>query len=227
MLIIAHRGAPAEAVENTRTGFVAALRSGAHMVETDLQLTLDGHLVIHHDASTRRLFGVNRIIAREPLERLRGLRYPNGDAILTLAELLALIDNQVPVNLELKARGSGATLVRFLATQPYAGQLLISSPHPEELHWVRAAGLEVPLGPVVETMTEDRWPMLAEGWCRFISVSRRRLHAELIQRLHDLGLQVLVYTVNRPRDMEQMATAGADGIFTDNPTLAMRVLRKE
>jgi glycerophosphoryl diester phosphodiesterase len=224
MLVIVHRGAPAEAVENSRSSFVAALGSGAHMVETDLQLTLDGHLVIHHDPTTRRLCDTNRIIAREPLERLLPLRYRNGDGLLTLIELLELIRGRVPVNLELKARGSGAALLRFLADQHYDGPLLVSSPHLEELRVVRDADPDMPLGPVADAVSSSLRQTLRENWCQFISVNRRRTTAELIHSLQDLGLQVYVYTVNHPQEMRRLAAAGADGIFTDNPALAIRVL---
>ena len=224
MLVIGHRGAPAEAVENSRSSFVAALGSGAHMVETDLQLTLDGHLVIHHDPNTRRLFDSSRVIAREPLERLQLLRYRNGDGLLILTELLELIHGQVPVNLELKARGSGAALLRFLADQPYDGPLLVSSPHLEELRVVRDADPDMPLGPVADAVSSSLRQTLHENWCQFVSISRRRSTAELIRSLQDLGLQVYVYTVNDPQEMRHLAAAGADGIFTDNPALAIRVL---
>jgi glycerophosphoryl diester phosphodiesterase len=225
MLVIGHRGAPAEAVENSLSSFVAALRSGAHMMETDLQLTPDGHLVIHHDPTTRRLFKISRTIAREPLERLLLLRYGNGDRLLTLIELLELIQGQIPVNLELKARGSGAALLRFLAARPYDGRLLISSPHLEELRVVRDAALDMPLGPVAKSVSSSLRQTLRENWCQFVSVDRRRTTAESIRSLHDLGLRVYVYTVNDPQEMRHLAAAGADGIFTDNPALAIRVLK--
>ncbi len=225
MLIIAHRGAPAQAVENTRSSFLAALRSGAHMVETDLQLTADGHLVIHHDTNTKRLFGINRMLGRETLEGLSSLRYANGDALMTLTDLLELFHGQIPLNLELKAQGSGAALVDFLAERPYDGRLLVSSTHLEELRVIRAAGLPMPLGPVVETMSPRLWEALAEGWYQFISISRRGVDVELIEHLHERVLEVYVYTVNAPQEMMRLAVAGADGIFTDNPALAMQVLQ--
>ena len=49
MLTIAHRGASGYAPENTRAAFERAIEMGADMVETDVQLTLDGELVLIHD----------------------------------------------------------------------------------------------------------------------------------------------------------------------------------
>lgn len=224
MLIIAHRGAPAETVENTHTAFVAALRSGAHMVETDLQLTLDGQLVIHHDADTKRLMGTRLVIAREPLVRLRTLRYANGDELLSLTELLELVDGRVPINLELKAQGGAQALLAFLAAQDYRGPLLVSSQHLEELTAFGSHGLQVPLGPVANTLSAAIWNGLADHRWQFVSISRRGLQMDSIQRLQRHKVRVYVYTVNDAQEMLKLAAAGADGIFTDNPTLAMQVL---
>ncbi len=224
MLIIAHRGASAEAVENTRSAFLAALRSGADMVETDLQLTLDGHLVIHHDATTKRLMNARRVIAREPLSKLRALRYANGEVMLTLAELLELINGRVPVNLELKAPGSARALLESLAGDAYRGPLLVSSKHLEELDIFRRHRPDVPMGPVINAWSPAGTRRLSDHPWQFVSINHRGLGAEGIHRLQNLGVKVYIYTVNDPDHMHQLVAAGADGIFTDNPSLAVREL---
>jgi glycerophosphoryl diester phosphodiesterase len=279
MIVIAHRGAPAEAIENTRSAFQAALRSGAVMLETDLHLTLDGHLVIHHDPTTKRLMGVNLTIADTPLDKLITLRHANGDGLLTLAELFALVDGQLPINVELKGRGTGATLVRLLREHRYAGRILVSSQHWEELEAVHQGGEEpdrgaaakggpnsrflpreaankfreiadrnpsspgeaaltrkppvarnttatLPTGPVVEKLSAAVWKRLEARTCQFVSLGRRAFSAEVLVRLHALKLQLYVYTVNDPKEMVRFAAAGVDAIFTDNPGLAVRVLKR-
>jgi glycerophosphoryl diester phosphodiesterase len=225
MLIIAHRGAPAEAVENTRSSFRAALRSRAHMLETDLRLSSDGHLVLHHDATTRRLCGVSRTIARQPLKRLRLLRYANGGRILTLFDLFALVRGTLAVNLELKAAGTARALVKHLERRPYSGVLLISSPHLAELSEVRESGLSAPLGPVLNTLRPSTWEQLEQGHFQFVSLNKRLCTGRVLGRLRDLRLIIFVYTVNDPTEMVKFAQAPVNGIFTDHPTLAARTLR--
>ncbi len=51
---IAHRGARAYAPENTLPAFEMAAQMGCHMVELDVHLSADGHLVVHHDDDLRR-----------------------------------------------------------------------------------------------------------------------------------------------------------------------------
>lgn len=224
MMIIAHRGASGDVVENSPSAFLAALRSGAGMVETDLQLTLDGHLVIHHDTSTKRLMHVRRVIAREPLVRLQALCYVNGEGMLTLAELLELIDGSLPVNLELKAPGSARALVEFLAGHPYQGSMLVSSQHLGELDVFRRHRPDIPMGPVINAWSAALARTFSDRPWQFVSINHRGLRPETIHRLQTIGLKVYVYTVNDPQEMHQLAAAGADGIFTDQPSLAVREL---
>ena len=47
---------------------------------------------------------------------------------------------------------------------------------------------------------------------------------ELVQEAHDLGLVVCTWTVNEIKDLENMVDAGVDGIITDYPDRAQRVL---
>ncbi|MFO7811834.1 MAG: glycerophosphodiester phosphodiesterase family protein [Pelovirga sp.] len=52
--ICAHRGARSIAPENTLLAFEVAQRCGAHLLETDVQMTADGHLVLFHDRGLKR-----------------------------------------------------------------------------------------------------------------------------------------------------------------------------
>ena len=47
--ILGHRGASAQAPENTKAAFEMAYKMGADGIETDLQLAADGTIVVHHN----------------------------------------------------------------------------------------------------------------------------------------------------------------------------------
>ena len=63
MLIIAHRGASAEAPENTLAAFRRAIELGADGVEFDVRLAADGVPVVIHDATLKRTAGIDRRVA--------------------------------------------------------------------------------------------------------------------------------------------------------------------
>ena len=56
----------------------------------------------------------------------------------------------------------------------------------------------------------DAWSM---------NISRQMASREIIDKAHDQGYRVLVYTVNDPHEAERLKEWGVDGLFTDRPDL--------
>jgi glycerophosphoryl diester phosphodiesterase len=87
-LWISHRGYKAAAVENTHEAFTAAVAAGFTALETDLRLSSDGHIVLHHDPDLRRLTDSARRVAdltRRELEAVR-LAHDGTEARLLFLE---------------------------------------------------------------------------------------------------------------------------------------------
>ena len=120
-MIVAHRGSSAQAPENTLPAFQLAWKQGADAIETDLQLTKDGHIVCFHDKDTKRVNGQQLNIADATLEELRqldvgniqpqdcgrALRSWNGDQykgvrIPTSAEVFATVPAGKKIFIEIK-----------------------------------------------------------------------------------------------------------------------------
>ncbi len=98
MLIIAHRGASADATENTLEAFRLAWRQGADAIETDLRLTADGEVVALHDPALSRIHGSNRFLHRTTLSDLHRV----APRVPTLADILAISPPSAHLVLELK-----------------------------------------------------------------------------------------------------------------------------
>lgn len=85
-LLLGHRGARSEALENTLHGFEHAYGlqpRGLAGVEFDVQLTADGHLIIFHDETLQRLCGLqSRVDQLSLVEIQRQLQ--SGHKIITL-----------------------------------------------------------------------------------------------------------------------------------------------
>ena len=120
-LVIAHRGASAQAPENTLPAFQLAWEQGADGIEADFQLTKDGHIVCFHDKDTKRLAGQQLAVADASLEELRqfdagsiqpqaaerALRSWKGDQykgtrIPTIAEVFATVPREKKIFIEIK-----------------------------------------------------------------------------------------------------------------------------
>jgi len=108
-LILGHRGARLRAPQNTLPAFQAAIDHGADGVEFDVQLTKDGHLVIHHDFSIEQDSNGHGFIASMTFADLRALDFGSwfapefeGTQIPTLAETLDCVKDMKYINVELK-----------------------------------------------------------------------------------------------------------------------------
>lgn len=94
-VVIGHRGAPRDAVENTLDSMDAALRAGANALELDLCLTRDGEVIVWHDWDSDALIAVSRQLGIETRLLSRPQPPPIGDPFrrpiheLTLAEVRA------------------------------------------------------------------------------------------------------------------------------------------
>lgn len=107
--VCAHRGSMTSHPENTLPAFEAAIESGAHMIEFDVQLSKDGELVILHDATVDRTTDGTGKVSEMTFEELRQLDAGSwkgeefqGQKIPTLQEVLSIMPKNIWLNIHLK-----------------------------------------------------------------------------------------------------------------------------
>lgn len=99
--VIAHRGDPVHAIENTLPAIERAIADGAEVVEIDIRLSADGQVVLVHDETTERIFGQVAPVAQQSLDELTELRSPDGSRIVTLAEALQAVDGRAELLIDM------------------------------------------------------------------------------------------------------------------------------
>jgi len=247
MQIIAHRGASAEAPENTLAAFRRALELGVGMIELDVHLTSDGIPVVIHDETLSRTSDGKGAVSDLPLERVRGFSaggwYGGSfreERIPTLAEVYELVGDRAEINVEIKGEAE-ETAEGALGVVNGAGAIagtLFSSFEPPALERIRAssasARLALLLGPGspgdADTLLSGdpgarvlaqvaRWePLRLEG----VNLHRMFASAGLVEALHERNLRVCVYTVDSLRSVRAMARMEVDGVFTNDPAPLLR-----
>jgi len=108
-MIVAHRGASAEAPENTLASFTLAWQRGADAVEGDFYLTRDGQIVTIHDKTTGRTANRDISVPNSTLAELKQLDFGSwkssqyrGERIPTLGEVLAVVRAGKKIFIEVK-----------------------------------------------------------------------------------------------------------------------------
>ena len=221
-LVIGHRGASAEAPENTLHAFRTAASRGADWIELDVRLTTDSELAVIHDAH----LADGRIVADLSRSELPADVPVLADALVASAHM--------GVNVEIKHDPVEAGFAddRHIADITVAAvvnspvEILVSSFDLGVIERVRHLAPDLPTAYLVMDPTA---PLDAVATC--VAGGHAALHpwdrvvdARLVDRCHDAGLKINVWTVDDPDRMLELAGLGVDGIVTNHPGLARRVL---
>lgn len=221
-LTLAHRGDWSEAPENTLAAFAAAERAGADMVELDVQLTADGAVVVHHDRTLERVWGVRAAVAELSLREIRAIgegdaRVPELHEALAACALPVMLDykEQEPVVEPALAevRRAGA-LGRVL----WAGHNLVGHRLLRELE---------PAARIALSWTGRTPP--AEGLLDELGVEWFNPEWDVVERdvvdaMHARGLKVSTWTVDDAATMRRVVDLGVDAVITNRVGMLVALL---
>lgn len=214
-VVVAHRGAPDRALENSLTSFSLAVADGADMIEFDVRLSGDGAPVVVHDARTGRTAKENVPVASATAARLRSVRLKNGEPLPFLPDVLDLIGGKVPVNIESKAPGAMASVARALRNGGYPGAVLLSSGLRDECLAARSLLPNIPCGLVTGRPSASDVAFCRRHGLPSIHPDHRTLSVLRTRKVKEAGLLLVPYTVNDAAVFFRLADSGADGIFSD------------
>ena len=145
MKIIAHRGFSGKYAENTLLAFSKAIEAGADGIETDLQLSLDGEIILFHDSNLKHLTGVDAKSESLTLKALKKLYVNEVESIPTLDELLHLAEGKINLVLEVKYNPN---------TYKQLCEILVSKIE-NKLDWVEVSCFEDVVLAYVDTLNPD------------------------------------------------------------------------
>lgn len=224
--IIAHRGAPREALENTLAAFEIALDQNADGVELDVHATMDGTVVVHHDADVP--WPVASSTTRRPIADIdakRALAYALRDNahMPTLDAVLDLIGERSVVYIEVKATGIERPLLAVLNRHPKARVAVHSFDHRVPVA-VRAARPSTRIG-----LLSASYPISLD---RFIGAAKpdafwqqaNLIDQALVEETHALGARLIAWTVNDAQHAHALIAMGVDALCTDTPALLRAAL---
>jgi len=229
--VIAHRGFSAQAPENTLVAVRRAIAVGADMVEVDVTVTADGHVICLHDEALDRTTNGHGPASALPLSTVAALDAGSwfgprfaGEPVPTLAAVLTLAKGHILVNVEIKPEAAERHVVpkvaELIRDHGMLDNVIVSSFSPEALRHMKLVDPEV----VTVSLLNDRLhegldplEVVQEVGSRGLNLSKDRVTPQLVERCHRHGLPVGVYTVNSRRQMRRLIRMGVHSIFTDHP----------
>lgn len=222
--VIAHRGASGYAPENTRAAFDLAIEMGADAIETDVQVTRDGVLVLIHDDRVDRTTNGTGPVADYTLAELQDLDAGGwfdpafaGQGVLTLAEFFAEYGTRIPFCLEIKDPLATAPFLDWMSTTNLPDGLQVTSFSWTAVLAVRAALPTVTTGFLSKAFDADIMDRCVARGITQVCPPAALLTSNLVEAAHGLGLVVRAWGVGERADADRVAETGADGATVNWP----------
>jgi glycerophosphoryl diester phosphodiesterase len=231
--IVAHRGAAGKAPENTMASAHQAIEDGADWVEIDVQESADGEVVVIHDSDFMKLANVDLKVWDGTAAQIASIDVGSwfdpafsDERVPTLREVLAAVRGKAGVVIELKYYGHDEKLEQRVAdivdTMGMASDVAVMSLDYAGVLRMRALRPDWAIGLLSATAIGDLTRLDAD----FLAVNRGMATPAFVRHAQDNGKQLYVWTVNDPVSMSRMMSIGVDGIITDEPEMARRVMEE-
>jgi glycerophosphoryl diester phosphodiesterase len=226
---IAHRGGKVTTPENTLAAFHNAVGLGADVLEFDVQMTVDGHLVVIHDDTVDRTTDGTGLIGEMTLEQIRDLDAGNGERVPTFEEVIQFAKDQgVDILPEAKSPdlypGMPQKMVELVQEMDYLEHTVFQSFVPAALVEVRVANNVVATCPLFGLWKFDLSDPPADNVCPMAEMAL--LNPWMVRAAHAQGQQVYIWfgMIEHPLTMRLMLAFGADGVMVDDPAGLAKVM---
>ncbi|USG61862.1 glycerophosphodiester phosphodiesterase [Sneathiella marina] len=236
-IAIAHRGASAEQPENTMAAFEAAVSLGYRYIETDVHLTRDGVLIAFHDDRLDRVTAEKGKVSQLNWSQVKQARVSGCEPIPQLIDILNAWPN-LCVNIDPKSDRAVQALAETVKQCKAEDRVCIGSFSGARLNKIRKhfdGAVCTSMGPMevlklrLASLTIPGFSGLAKkspAKCAQIPTHQwniRLIDKPFIDKAHELGQKVHVWTINDRSEMNRLLDLNVDGIMSDDAALLKSV----
>lgn len=239
-IIIAHRGGAEIANENTLSSFEQAIKIGVEMIELDVHMTSDGHVVVCHDFTIDRTTDASGKIEDLTLDQFKQAHIVDRlshsvteETMPTLKEVLFLTQGKTKLLIEIKRKhkdqylGMEQKIIDLIYEMDMKNQIIIQSFDDQAIFTtqqidptIRTEKLlfcKLPLGLCfdgkINSFSFEKYKN-----CASLNFMYKFVNQKLVDRIHSAGFEVRVWTVNNPAVIKYTV----DGIITNRPDLFLQ-----
>lgn len=230
--IVGHRGAKAEAPENTIAGVVHAKAIGLQAIEFDVHLTRDHQLAVIHDATVDRTTNASGAVADYTAAELAAMdargtspSWPEPVGVPTLDQFLDAVEDFSSIQIEIKRDTPErleivvADVIRQVNARSMGPQVTITSFDPKAMEIVQRLAPGQSRGFIGRPDDPEVVETSLRYGCDHVYFHNYREHApEHIRRAHDAGLKVGGGPCDSIEDVEAAISLGMGPVTSDIPT---------
>ena len=228
-----HRGGDEVKSENTLEAFEYSSDLGFIYIETDVQSTKDGHVVIFHDSTLKRMAGINKSISDLTLEEIKRIELIDGGKIPLLYEALDSFPD-LRFNIDIKTEDAMENTIKIIQEMKCFHRTCLASFSSSRLNRIRKLA-----GP--EVCTSSGQMDIFKLICKSLGISLKINSADCAQiPITQWGVPILtkrflriakkenklvhVWTIDNKEEMFKLIDFGVDGIMTDKPSILKQAM---
>lgn len=217
----AHRGASSYAPENTMSAFYLGLRMGANGIETDVQRTKDGVLVLFHDDTLKRVTGQEGSIQDYTYEELQGFDvccYGRKDKIVKFRDFLEAFSGlDLQFAIEFKQEFTEQQTIDMLEEYGMRSKAILTSFKIECLMRAKLYAPDYVAGYLTDDVNEMTLKVLKTMGVEQVCPQGKLVNREFVDWIHGQGFSVRAWGIEDEARMKQVYDAGADGMTVNFP----------
>ncbi len=237
--VCAHRGDVKKAPENTLPSFKSAIKKGVHMIEFDVRMTKDGHLVIMHDEKVDRTTNgkgkVQDLLSEEIYKLDAGKWFDEtfaGTKVPSLYEVMNIIPYGILCNVHVYGDEFVTEVVAItLKETGQMGRCFIACNNEKQLEAVRRKVPEMKVCLLPEKLEKrrdfiERAIRLKVSYVQVSFTQGFDRLKEDVELAHQNGIKVNFFSAQDRETIKLLAEMGIDYILTDDVDLCFDVLKE-
>lgn len=226
----AHRGASEYLPENTLLAFYTGIFMGANGIETDVQKTKDGTLVLFHDDTLLRVTGQPGSVEDYTFDQLQKFdvkKQDFTDKIVAFEDFLQHFSfRDITFAIELKGKDVEQDTANLLRKYHLEDKAVVTSFQLEYLKRFRACAPEFQIGYLTQSTDNSTLQTLQELGVEEYCPEAHLMTPELVAKWHAMGFRVRAWGVYDPDLMRHACACGADGMTVNFPDLLTAHLKE-
>ena len=224
-----HRGDTSIFLENTIEAFQSAVSLGYEYLETDLRETADGKIITFHDPNLKRITGANITISETKFSDIRMRRLPSRETIPTIDELLEEFPDSF-FNMDLKVNQIEEKVLKKINSHNALERVCLGSFNSRTIKKINSLEPKILTSMGISQVIMYKF-FQKKNLSKLIQIPThwngiKVITKKFIDRLHNDGLKVHVWTINKETEMQSLIDLGVDGIMTDNASGLIKVMKQ-
>ena len=226
----AHRGASQYAPENTFLAFYTGIFMGANGIETDVQMTKDGILVLFHDNTIERLTGESGSVSDYTLEELKQFTFEMNnltDKIVEFEDFLERFAFQnITFAIEIKQRGIESQIVDMIRKYNVCEKVVVTSFMLDCICKIKEYAPELRIGYLKRGVDDEDVRQLKAIGADEVCPHASEVTTEKVEMWHKEGFNVRAWGVENEELMQNVYDCMADGMTVNFPDKLAAYMKK-